>query len=91
MRIGGWPPRLWWRFWLGRFQGWIERREKALDVVIAERDGARAALDGATASLDTALSALRDFVVLLPPDRWHLLRPETQVTVDRLFEVRSDD
>jgi hypothetical protein len=23
--IGGWPPRLWWRFWLGRLQGWIER------------------------------------------------------------------
>jgi hypothetical protein len=27
--------------------------------------------------------ALLDFVALLPPDRWALLRPETQGTVDR--------
>lgn len=23
--IGGWPSRLWWRFWLGRIQGWFDR------------------------------------------------------------------
>jgi hypothetical protein len=30
--------------------------------------------------------ALADFVALLPPDRWALLRPETQATVDAALD-----
>ena len=40
----------------------------------------RAALGAAQPPLDVD-EALRDFVALLPPERWHLLRPATQATV----------
>lgn len=62
---------------------------KGLPIHLGRRHGIHP--PGGKGALSSRMKeAIRDLVVMMPPDRFALLRPETNATIDRVLGYKSD-